>query len=190
MQVTGSVELECQRRLENLYIESHKWLLQVAHKVTKQRESAEDLVADLYEYLHIRKNPELFWGDNSYNLLYCSKFLKHRWINKTKKLNRITYVEEIKDTQSDIPYDEDKDIEIQNAYNKVFDELKHLEQTKMWASSKIFSLYWMSEKTLDEVARDIKISKSTVFLSVKKVRKYLEQVIENPFDEKNNTDRN
>ena len=33
----------------------------------------------------------------------------------------------------------------------------------------------------DEVANDIKISKSTVFLSVKKIRKYLENTLDNPF---------
>ena len=60
-------------------------------------------------------------------------------------------------------------------------ELKQLEKTKMWPQSKIFQLYWMSDKTLDEVANDIKISKSTTFLAVKRVRKYLKEVIDNPF---------
>jgi len=62
-------------------------------------------------------------------------------------------------------------------------ELKHLEKTRMWASSKIFQLYWMSDKTLDEVANDIGISKSTTFLAVKRIRKYLKEVINNPYDE-------
>ena len=39
-------------------------------------------------------------------------------------------------------------------------------------------------ETLDEVARDIKISKSTTFLAVKKIRRYLNEVIQNPYDEK------
>lgn len=183
MEVTGSIEAECERRLTNLYNESHGWLLQVAYKITKHRESSEDIVGELYEYLHLKKNTKLFWGQDSYNLLYCSKFIKHRWINKTKKLNRVSLVEDFKDTEFDIPYDEDKDMEMQRAYDNVMYELKHLEKTKMWASSKIFQLYWMSDKTLDEVARDIKISKSTTFLAVKKIRKYLESVITNPFHE-------
>jgi len=53
----------------------------------------------------------------------------------------------------------------------------------MWASSKIFQLYWMSDKTLDEVANDIGISKSTTFLAVKRIRKYLKEVINNPYNE-------
>jgi predicted DNA-binding protein YlxM (UPF0122 family) len=39
----------------------------------------------------------------------------------------------------------------------------------------------MSDDTLDEVARKTKISKSTVFLAVKKVRRYLKDVVDNPF---------
>jgi hypothetical protein len=41
----------------------------------------------------------------------------------------------------------------------------------------------MSDKTLDEVASDIGISKSTTFLAVKKIRKHLKSVIENPYEQ-------
>jgi len=156
--------------------------LQVAQKVTKNREAAEDQVSELYEWLHKKQNPKLWWGIDSYNLKYCSKFLKHRYINKTKKLNRTTYVSDINDTEMDIPYDEDRDIEIENAYNQVIAELRQLEKTKLWPQSKIFQLYWMSSDTLDDTAKKIGISKSTTFLAVKKIRKYLAEVINNPFD--------
>ena len=182
---SGSVELqkECERRLTNLYNESHKWLISSARKITKNTEEAEDMVQELYMYLHQKCNPKLFWGDDSYNLFYASKFINSRFINKTKKLNRITYVEEIWDTELDIPYDTEKDLEIQKVHELVLEELKHLEKTKMWASSKIFQLYWMSDKTLDEVAKDIKISKSTTFLAVRKIRTYLKEVIKNPYED-------
>jgi predicted DNA-binding protein YlxM (UPF0122 family) len=51
----------------------------------------------------------------------------------------------------------------------------------MWPQAKIFELYWMSDKTLDRVANDIGISKSTTFLAVRKIRRYLENVIDNPY---------
>lgn len=182
---SGSIQkCECERRLVNLYNESHNWLVKSANKVTKNKEESEDLVQELYEYLHLKCNDKLFWGENTYNLYYASKFLHSRFINKTKKLNRITLVDEVWDTESDIPYDEERDMDIQRAHDEVINELKHLEQTKMWASSKIFQLYWMSDDTLDEVASKIKISKSTVFLSVRKIRKHLEKVIDNPFNDK------
>lgn len=181
---SGSVEcMECERRLVGLHNESHNWLIGSAKKITKNVEEAEDMVQELYLYLHQKCNPKLFWGENSYNLFYCSKFLHSRFINKTKKLNRMSYVEDVWDTEIDIPYDTDKDLEIQKAHDEVLNELKQLEKTRMWASSKIFQLYWMSDKTLDEVAKDIGISKSTTFLAVRKIKNYLKEVIKNPYDE-------
>ena len=91
--------------------------------------------------------------------------------------------EEIHSDEIDIPYDVDKDINIQKAFDDVMSELRHLESTKMWPASKIFQLYWMSDRTLDAVAKDIKISKSTTFLAVKKIRQHLKEVINNPYDE-------
>ena len=182
---SGSLQcLECERRLTNLYNESHNWLIQSAKKITKNIEESEDLVMELYEYLHIKCNPKLFWGKDSYNLFYCSKFLHSRFINKTKKLNRISYVEDIWHNEPDLEYDAERDLEIEKAHQQVMDELKHLRHTKMWASAKIFELYWMTDDTLDEVANKIKISKSTTFLAVKKIRKYLNEVIKNPYESK------
>ena len=182
--ITGSYQCQCEQRLIHLHKESHKWLLNSANKITKNREESEDLVQELYIYLHEKCNPQLFWGEHSYNLFYCSKFLHSRFINKTKKLNRTTLVETVWDGAADVPYDEEKDLEIQRAHDEVINELKRLATTRMWPSAKIFELYWMSDDTLDEVAKKIRISKSTTFLAVKKIRKYLEQVIDNPFNEK------
>ena len=142
MEVTGSIELECERRLTNLFNESHSWLIQAANKITKNKSTSEDVVMELYEYLHKKQNVKLFWGPNSYNLKYCSKFIRHRFINKTKKLNRTTYVEDVIDNEVDIPYDVERDLAIQKAHEEVLSELKKLEITKMWPSARIFELYW------------------------------------------------
>ena len=60
-------------------------------------------------------------------------------------------------------------------------ELSKLKVTRMWPQAKIFELYWMSSDTLEEVSKKIGISKSTTFISVKKIRKYLENTLANPF---------
>ena len=181
--ITGSIAIECHRRLTNLYTESNTWLVREAKKITKNKEEAEDLVQELFEYLHLKQNPKLWWGDTSYNLFYCNKFLHSRFMNKTKKLNRVKLMGDYTawEEQDEIIYDEEKDLQIQRAHDQILSELKQLEKTKMWPQSKIFQLYWMSDDTLDEVAKKIKISKSTTFLAVKKIRKYLEQVIDNPY---------
>jgi predicted DNA binding protein len=40
----------------------------------------------------------------------------------------------------------------------------------------------MSDKTLDEVSKEIGISKSTTFLAVKKTKLHLKNNIQNPFE--------
>lgn len=176
------LQSECSKRLEVLYKTKHKWLLNEAKKLTKNTEESEDLVQELFEYLHIKCNPKLFYED-SYNIFYCNKFLHSRFINKTKKLNKTILVDRIKDNPDDDIYDIDFDSKLQQAHESVINELKNLERTKMWASSKIFELYWMSPDTLDETAKKIGISKSTTFIAVKKIRKYLKANIDNPYKE-------
>jgi hypothetical protein len=102
-------------------------------------------------------------------------------MNKTKKLNKTIIVEKMKDLPDDDIYDIDFDTKLETAHNQVLSELKDLQRTRMWPSSKIFELYWMSTDTLDETAKKIGISKSTTFIAVKKIRKYLKTTIDNPF---------
>jgi DNA-directed RNA polymerase specialized sigma subunit len=105
-------------------------------------------------------------------------------MNKTKKLNRTILSDDVHkhlEKEEDVPYDIEWDESIEEAHNQVLSELKDLQKTKLWASSKIFELYWMSSDTLEETANRIGISKSTTFLAVKKIRKYLKEIIPNPF---------
>lgn len=181
LEITGSLCEECEQRLNNLFHQSHHWLVKHATKLSKSNEEAQDLVSELYEYLHLKCNPKIFWG-NAYHMFYCYRFLQSRWINKTKKLNKVVY-EDIPEIAED-EYDVMWDTQLEEAHKDVLNELQRLSSTRMWAPARIFELYWMSDKTLDEVAKDIKISKSTVFLSVKKIRKHLNNILDNPFENK------
>ncbi len=179
-EVTGSVAAECAKRLETLYKESYTWLLQVSYNITNNREESEDLVGELFEYLHRKQNTKLFYL-NSYNLMYCMAFLKHRWINKTKKLNRLQYQEEILADGPVEEYDVDRDLAIMKAHENVMKEIERLKKTKHFAPAMIYEIYWTSDDTLQEVADKIGISKSTVFINIKKIRAHLKKIIKNPF---------
>lgn len=180
---SGSLCIECQNRLSNLYTESHDWLLKHSFKITKNKEESEDLVQELYEYLHTKCNPKIFWG-TAYHMFYCYRYLETRWINKVKKLNKVQYVPEINSEEVYEEYNEIWDEDIQKAHDEILGELKRLAKTRMWPQARIFELYWMSDDTLDEVAKKIGISKSTTFLAVRKIRRYLKEVIDNPFTNK------
>jgi DNA-directed RNA polymerase specialized sigma subunit len=82
----------------------------------------------------------------------------------------------------DEEYNIEYDTKIQIAYDEVREELDSMKKRKGWSNAMIYEHYWFSEKTLDEVSRDIGISKSTTFLAVKKVKKHLKNNIQNPFE--------
>ena len=56
-----------------------------------------------------------------------------------------------------------------------------MKKKKGFASAMIYEHYWFSTNTLDEVSKNIGISKSTTFLAVKKTKAHLKKVINNPF---------
>ena len=169
------------RRLENLYKESHKWLMAVAYNTSKNKEISEELVSDLYLYLAERVNPNLWWGNDSFNLMYCHSFIKTRFINKVKVLNRMCTISPHYDTIEE-EYDVEFDKRLETAYDGVIEELKAMERTKLWPASKLYQMYIFTEgMTLDKLSNEIHISKSTSFLNVKKAKKHLRETIQNPF---------
>lgn len=176
-----SYEEECDWRLENLYKESHIWLIQVATNTTRNTEHAQDMVSDLYLYLHKHRKKEIFWG-KSYNLMYCMRYIQSRWISKREKLNRYKLASSMMDYDEPMEeYDIDRDIAIMREYDKVKVELKRLEQTKLFPQAKLYELYWMSDDKIMDVAAKIHLSKSTVFTSIKKIRNHLKTILDNPF---------
>jgi len=179
-EISSSIEIQFEKRLETLYRQSHTWLVKVGYNITKNKQESEDLVMELYEYLHKKPNQKLFWGD-SYNTMYCMSFLKHRWINKTKKLNKTTYIDEFYTNEPEEIYDIDRDISMMNTHTAVMDEIQRLKKTKNFAPAMLFELYWSSDDTLQQLADKIGISKSTAFINIKKIRKHLKEVINNPF---------
>lgn len=175
----NKVQSENTKRLDTLYKQSHNWLIAVAFNLCKDRETSEELVQELYLYLAEKCNPSL-WYLTSFNLMYCHSFIRSRFFNKTKVDKRRTGLSDDYD-EVDIEYDLDRDEKIDNVYDSMVEELKRLEQTKLWAPSKLAQMYFFSDKTLEQLSKDIGISKSTTFLHVKKIKKHLRAELNNPF---------
>lgn len=176
---SGSLE-ETSRRLGVLYNNHHDWLIAVAYNQSKDLNISKDLVQELYLYLGEKQNPKLYFND-SFNLLYCYNFISSRFINFIKRENKTTYVSEWKDRQDNV-YDIEEDKKLQHAYDSIKKELDNLKTTKLWSSARIYELYAFSDVTMEELSKKIGISKSTTFLNIKKIKDYLQNKIDNPFD--------
>lgn len=181
-----SVELK--QRLDILHRKHYIWLLQSATNITKNRENAEDLIGDLYIYLSEKGNHKIYYAD-SFNLMYCYRFLQTRWISKihqSKKLNLQYNVNSI--DVEDEPYPMEEDVRMMKAYDEIQEELERLSTTNMWAKAKIAQMYYDTDDYMMDVANKIGISKSTTFIAIKRVREHLREIIKNPFDVKNKTE--
>ena len=173
---------ELKSRMDILHREHYIWLLQSATNITKHREEAEDLIGDLYIYLSEKGNPSIYYAD-SFNLMYCYRFLQTRWINKINKRKKIKFDYHMSNVDvEDEVYPMEQDIKIMEAYDDVQRELERLGTTRMWPKAKLFQLYYGNDDTMIEVANKIGISKSTTFISIKKIREHLKDMIKNPFN--------
>lgn len=176
----NKVQLENTKRLETLYKQSHNWLTAVAFNLSKDTNIAEELVGELYLYLGEKCNPSL-WYLNSFNLMYCHSFIRSRFFNKIKSDKRKTQWTSANDDIVE-EYDTEWDERLEVAYNDIVAELKNMERTRGWASSKLYQLYaFDKDMTLERLASEIGISKSTAFLQTKKAKVHLRTVIKNPF---------
>ena len=171
---------ELHQRLDVLYRKHHKWLIAVAFNVSMNQEVAEELVAELYLYLGEKNNEKTYYRD-SFNLMYCLQFIKSRFYNKVKRDSKSVSLPQNRE-EIDIPYNVEFDERLEQSYNNVHQTLKDLQKTKMWASAKIAEMYFYNTHTLEELAEQIDVSRSTVFLNVKKIREYLKENLDNPFE--------
>ena len=179
--VSGSLDYEVHHRLEVLYNKHHKWLMAAAKNISKDKEIAEDLVSELYIYLAEKKNEKVFYAD-SWNLIYCRSFLRTRFINGKKRDNKMSRLSESYDRVEE-PYDEELDRRVDREYQRLIEEIGNLKRLPGWSAAMLFEMYFFSDKSMDELAGDIGLSKSTVFLNTKRVKGHMKSVLKNPFKE-------
>jgi RNA polymerase sigma factor (sigma-70 family) len=177
--VSGSLLVENNKRIEILFKQHHNWLLACGKNISKNEQTAEDLVGELYLYLTNRINPNLYYAD-SFNLQYCRAFLSSRFINFIKKQNKLQRLPNGWDSVEE-SYDEDLDRRVEEEYGKLMSELDTLKREKGWASAMLFSIYYFGDKSYNELAKEIGISKSTVFLNARKVKQHMVDILKNPF---------
>jgi hypothetical protein len=180
----NEIQKENNQRLDILHRKHYKWLLGSAYRISKQLDTSKELISELYLYLASNPNPNLWYdtedGEKSFNLIYCRSFISSRFINKVKRDNKtleFVYVKDIEDEE----YNEEFDKSLEETHNFVLQELNKLSQTKHWAGAKLAHLYFFSDFTLDGLAKEIGISKSTCFLQIKKIKGILKENVDTPF---------
>lgn len=176
------IQIENNRRLDILYRSKNDWLMSAAYNITKNREMAKELVAELYSYIAERGNPNIWYGVDDFNMMYLHSFLRTRHINMVKSNGKVQSLPDHYD-EVDEGYDDELDLKVQQCYDDIVDEIQQLQKTKMWSSARLAELYFFGDEkmTLDKLSKDIGISKSTSFLNVKKIKQHIRLTKVNPF---------
>jgi len=164
-------------RTQTLYLQHKQWLEDAAIAITRNKCEAEDLLGDLYLYLLEKGSPKIYYED-SWNIMYCYSYLKTRWINKVKTSKK--FVDRVVDVEYEA-YDVEFDEALDKSYDEVVRTLKELEKTPLWPQSKLSSMYFFTDLTLDKLSKEIGISKSTTYLAVKRIKEYLRTNLQSPF---------
>ena len=171
---------ENNKRLEVLYKKHDKWLRQVSWNICKDKNMVDDLVAELYLYLAEKKNEKIYYLD-SFNLQYCRSFISSRFINRIKIENKFT--NEVDDNRLEDDYDTQFDKGIDNTLQQIKTFLKQKQKGPKWVSAKIAELYYFGDKkTIEGLASEIGVSKSTIFLHIKSIRNEIKDNFDNPFE--------
>lgn len=182
----SKLQEENTERLDNLYRYSHKWLIGAAFKISKNLEVANELVSDLYLYLGERLNTAIWFDDptgrKTFNLLYLRAFLQTRFLNRIKASKKNFPLKSDYVDIADEEYDYDFEDRVNNSYKDMLTELDNLKTTRLWAPAKLFEIYAFTEgMTLDKLADEIGICRSTAFGNTKKIKLHLRNKISNPF---------
>lgn len=182
MQISSSLDWlhnETRDRLHHLHVSHSQQLEGMARKITGDRDVAEELVSDLYLYILEKPNAQIFYS-TSFNLYYCKLFLRSRFINRVKKEPKRVGLTEAYHLE-DIPYDDERDRRFEECWNDMLYQMDRMKKEKGWSSILLFEHYMMSDKTLEEVSKEIGISITTTFTNVNKAKKALRERLNNPF---------
>ena len=179
---------ENNKRLDVLYRKHNEWLRKVSYNLCKDEELVDELVSELYLYLAEKGNENLYYHDGSFNLGYCNSFLKSRFYNHCKVNNRYIDYEPDEEVAEEV-YNEEYDNAIDETYSDIKKFLKSKQSEGDWASAKIAELYYFGKGfTIEGLAKEVGVSKSTVFLHIKAMKKEIKNNINNPFKKDNGED--
>ena len=161
----------------------HKEWINMARSICKNNFLADDLVQEMYLRLNkyvdkpekILKNGEI----NPYFIYITLRNLFYDYKRKEREENPKNFTDTedgfllnsfIQDPEQD-RHNEAMEIAYERIYNSIDNEVS----TWHWYDQKLFKLYYYSNKSLRDIAKDTKISLTSIYNSCKNYRRIIEQ---------------
>lgn len=174
--------------VEIVYRNHHTWISQVAFNFTQNRDSADDLVQELYVYLMEMKNINKIEYNNTVNLFYIYKIVKSKFLNSLKQDKKLilTPIEEDYLEVAEEVYNEDKDAE----FERLIAKTKHLLENEIhWYDSKLLQTYVDEDHSIASLHKVTGISKSSIWTSLNKSKQFIRENINNASQVSNSSEK-
>lgn len=165
---------ENQEFVRVVYKNHDTWLMQVAINLTKDKDEAFDLVQDLYLYLLEMKNIDKIRYNGTVNLFYLYKTLRSKFLNGLKQKNKLDIlpIEEDFLEVGEEDYSPERDEEFERTFalvREVLDNQIH------WFDKKLLETYVNEEHSIASLHEVTKISKSSIWTSLNKTKKFIQE---------------
>ena len=160
------------------FIKNHNsWLYAVCFNLTKDRNDADDLLQETYTRLlelPEAKIEAIRFGENDLNTYFMYRMIKNYFINQTKSKKESYTDTEVYGNDAD----NDTNLQFEDDYDalmgKIEGELDSMEKdSSKWFDARLLKVYLEEGHSIDSLAKQTNISRSTIFTSLKRVRTYL-----------------
>ena len=154
--------------LENIF-KKHKDWVDIVQTFGCNRETAEDLVQEMYIKIQLKINEglDISFGGDDINHIYVFKTLRSLFLDLKRKEKNI-YLE-----SEDLLEDVESDFSLNN-FDKVYDQVKEELNKMYWYDKKIFELI-DNGKSIAKLSRETNISYYSLYNTYRKVIEKLKQ---------------
>ena len=187
--------------LEILTKNNKEWI-SMAMSICKDRHLANDLVQEMY--LRLNKyvdNPEKIMKNGEVNSFFVYITLRNLFYDHTKnKDNNNASFEEYRSYYTEdsdqsviskfavLPEQREKDELMEEAYHKISQAIYEEVSTWHWYDEKLFKLYFLTDKSLRDIAKDTKISLTSIYNSCKNYKQRIEEKFKEDIEDFYNED--
>ena len=155
------------KTLEKIFEKNKQWI-EIVKSFGCNRDTSQDIVQEMYIKVQMRleKGTDINYGDDDINYYYIFKVLRTLFLDLKRKESKVKIVE------LDVVENSDEDINYDNAYALVVDEMNDL----FWYDKKVYEII-DGGLSISELSRQTKISYYSLYNTYKRVKRKLKDLI-------------
>mgnify|MGYP000191258260 FL=1 len=154
--------------LELLSKRHDEWL-RMAMSFGADRDSAQDLVQDMYlrMYKYVENPERIMYNEDEVNTYFVFVVLRNLYISSQKAMT-FSELEELEGEMDEPNY------EMEMAHNNLIDELWEEVDSWHWYDTKLFKLYHNTNMTIKKISEETKISERSIWNTLDNGRKRIQ----------------